>query len=141
MKVAESKLFGDEDRRVDGHVVKVAQRERTLIDCVDRPDLCGGLEEVVRAFARRKDDLDADGLLRFVRRFDKPVATKRLGYLLELVGYGDRELIWELEDAAGRLRRYVPLDKTRPVEGATRDRRWELLVNADPHELLRGTRT
>lgn len=141
VKVAESKLFGEEERRVDGHVVEVARLERTFIDCVDRPDLCGGLEEVVRAFARRHGDLDADLLLRFVRRFNKPVATKRLGYLLELVGHGDRELIWELENAAGRLHRYVPLDKTRPIEGATRDRRWELLVNADPRELLRGTRT
>ena len=141
VKVAEAKLFGDEERRADGHVVKVAQLERTFIDCDDRPDLCGGLEEVVRAFARRHGDLDAGRLVRLVRRFDKPVATKRLGYLLELVGHGDRELIWDLEKAAGRLRRYVPLDKPRPTEGAARDRRWELLVNADPRELLRGTRT
>lgn len=141
VKVADGKLFGEEDRRADGHVVKVAQLERTFIDCVDRPDLCGGMEEVVRGFARRHRDIDADRLLRLVRRFDKPVATKRLGYLLELVGHSDRELIWDLENAAGRIRRYVPLDKTRPTDGATRDRRWELLVNADPRELLRGTRT
>ena len=69
------------------------------------------------------------------------MATKRLGQLLELVGHGDRELLWDLENEAGRLRRYMPLDKTRPTEGARRDRRWELLVNADPRALLRGIRT
>ncbi len=109
VKLIAKKLFGEQDRRLDGHVVKVAQLERTFIDCADRPDLCGGIEEVVQG--------------------------------LELVGHGDRELLWELERVGGRLRRYVPLDKTRPAGDGVRDRRWELMVNVDAHQLLRGTRT
>jgi hypothetical protein len=46
-----------------------------------------------------------------------------LGYVLELMGHGHRELIWDLDNAAGHLRRYGPLDKTRPTEGTTWDRR------------------
>lgn len=141
VKLIANKLFGEENRRLDGHVIKVAQLERTFIDCADRLDLCGGIEEVVQGFARRHRDLDPDRLLRFVQRFDKPVVAKRLGYLLELVGHGDRELLWDLERAGGRLRRYFPLDKTRPTVDGTRDRRWELIVNVDAHRLLRGART
>ncbi|HYV01451.1 MAG TPA: hypothetical protein VEM93_03820, partial [Actinomycetota bacterium] len=70
----------------------------------------------------------------------KPVVTKRLGLLLELAG-GDPELLIELERAAGRLKRFVPLDKTAPIEGAARNRRWELIVNTDLRRLFVAART
>ena len=139
--LAQGKFFGEEDRRTArGHVVKVAQLERTFLDCADRPDLCGGIEEVFRGFVRRRADLDADRLLRFVHRLDKPVVTKRLGLLLELAG-GDPELLLELEQAAGRLKRFVPLDRTAPADEAKRNRRWELIVNADLRRLFAAART
>jgi predicted transcriptional regulator of viral defense system len=139
--VAAGKLFGEEDRRTaQGHVVKVAQLERTFLDCADRPDLCGGIEEVFRGFVRRSGDLDADRLLRFVHRLDKPVVTKRLGLLLELAG-GDPELLLEVERAAGRLKRFVPLDKGAPTDGAERSRRWELIVNTDLRRLFAAARS
>lgn len=142
VKVAPARIFGHEQRRIDGEVVEVSDLERTLIDCVDRPDLCGGLEEIVRGLRRRHTDVDPDRLLRYVHRLQRPVLTKRLGYLLELVGHADRELVWDLEAAAGRLGRYVPLDKTRPAHRQhPRDARWELILNVEPRDLLRATRT
>ena len=139
--LAAGKFFGEEDRRTaQGHVVKVAELERTFLDCADRPELCGGIEEVFRGFVRRRADLDVDRLLRFVHRLDKPVVTKRLGLLLELAG-GDPELLIELERAAGRLKRFVPLDKTAPIDGAERNRRWELIVNTDLRLLFAAART
>ena len=139
--LATGKFFGDEDyRTAEGHVVRVAQLERTFLDCADRPDLCGGIEEVFRGFVRRQADLDPDRLVRLVHRLDKPVVTKRLGFLLELAG-ADPELVLDLERAGGRLKRFVPLDKTSAVTGAERNRRWELIVNSDPRRLFAAART
>ena len=138
--LAEGKFFGHEDRRTgQGHVVKIAQLERTFLDCADRPELCGGIEEVFRGFARRANDMDPDRLLGFARRLAKPVVIKRMGLLLELAG-GDPELLLELERIAGRLKRFVPLDKAAPARGE-RNRRWELIVNADLHRLFAAART
>jgi predicted transcriptional regulator of viral defense system len=135
------KFFGKEDRRLQsGHVVKIAQLERTLIDGADRPELCGGIEEVLRGYIRRRADIEANRLIRFLDRLEKPVVTKRVGFLLEAAGQGDPELLWELERVAGRLRHYAKLDKTRPAEG-TRNRRWELLINIDAKRLLAAART
>jgi predicted transcriptional regulator of viral defense system len=139
--VTPRKFFGQEDRRTaDGHVVKVAQLERTFLDCADRPELCGGLEELFRGFVRRRLDLDDDRLIRFVHRLGKPVVTKRLGFLLEMAG-ADPELLLELEQAAGRLKRFVPLDKTAPADHAERNRRWELTVNTNLRRLLASAKT
>ncbi len=141
VKLTPGKLFGQEDRRLDGHVVEVATLERTLLDCVDRPDLCGGIEEVFRGYVRRCADLDPDRLLRFVARLDKPLLTKRLGFMLEAAGYGNPEVLWELERVAGRLKRFEVLDKTRPNAPGERSRRWELILNVDVPRLLRAGRT
>ncbi len=139
--VAPYKFFGYEDHRTaDGHVVKVAQLERAFLDCADRPELCGGIEEVFRGFVRRRADLDDDRLLRFVHRLGKPVVTKRLGFLLEMAG-ANPELLLELERAAGRLKRFMPLAKTAPPDHAERNRRWELTVNTDLRRLFASAKT
>jgi predicted transcriptional regulator of viral defense system len=136
------KFFGFEEMEVErGKVANVATLERTFVDCVDRPDLCGGLEEVLRGFVRRHADLNRDRLLRYVLQLGKPAVTKRLGFLLEIAGLGDAPLLWELERAAGRLRHYLPLDKTRPPEGANRTKRWELIINTNLEQLLRSATT
>lgn len=134
-------FFGFEDLRVqETKTVRVADLEKTFIDCVDRFDLCGGVEEVFRGFARRHEDLDPDRLLRYLNRLNRPTLIKRLGFLLETLGHRDRELLIDLQRTAGRIKHYLPLDTTAPPEG-NRDRDWELVVNTDIRRLLRATST
>lgn len=141
VKLTLRKFFGYEQRQLErGKAVNVADLERTFVDCADRLELCGGLEEVVRGFARRHDDLNPERLLRYMLQLDQPVTTKRLGFLLETVGHGDSKLMWELEEMAGRLRNYTPLVPGRPTAGADRSRRWELVINADRDRLLETAR-
>ena len=133
--------FGHEPMHVaPGKAAEVADLERTFLDAVDRLDLCGGIEEVARGFARRHHDLDRERLLRYVVEFDAPVVTKRLGFLLEIVGHGDARLLRELERLAPRLKRYTLLV---PGGGAVveRSKRWELAVNADPERLMDAVTT
>ena len=103
--------------------------------------LCGGLEEVVRGFDRRHRDLDRERLLRYTLQFDGPVAAKRLGLLLELVGHGDVRLFRELERTIPRLGYYALLDPGAETQAMERNRRWELDVNGDVDKLLHGLRT
>lgn len=141
VKLKKDRFFGFEEVEVEqGHRVKVANLERTFLDGVDRPDLCGGLEEVTRAFARRHGDLNEDRLFRYLVKLDQPFVAKRLGFLLELAGHGDIELMREMEKFAARVKKYVPLDKRGPQDGP-RDRRWKLIINADVQKLLNTPRT
>lgn len=140
--LAEHRFFGYEDHVLEpGRVVMAADLERTVIDCVDRLDLCGGIEEVVRGFKRRQTELNPDRLLRYLMRLHEPALTKRIGFLLELAGYGEPRVLWELERIAGRVKRYVPLDTTRRDRTGPRNKRWELVINANPDELLEVGKT
>jgi len=123
-----------------GKTVELADLERTFVDAVDRPDLCGGIEEVVRGFARRHLDLDRERLLRYALEFDAPVVVKRLGFLLEIVGHGDPRLSRDLERFARRLKWYAPLAPgDDPV--VERNKRWELDINVDPERLMDAATT
>jgi predicted transcriptional regulator of viral defense system len=136
-----ARFFGYEEAEVEqGFGVDAADLERTLIDCVDRPDLCGGLEEVVRGFMRRHNDLDADRLLRYLLRLDQQFLVKRLGFLLEVLGHRDVELLANLEKLARGTKRYVLLDKSGRDQGE-RNRRWGLTINVDLPKLLNATRS
>jgi predicted transcriptional regulator of viral defense system len=140
--MGEHRFFGLEERQVERwERITVSDLERTYIDCVDRPDRCGGLEEVFRALARRHDDIDPDRLLHYVYRFGRPATTKRLGFLLEQVGHGDPALTEALLLAAGRFKRYVPLVPGAPAPHARKDKRWEILVNADMAALRKAAIT
>src|SRR6266540_475168 len=115
----------------------VADLERTLIDCVDRPDLCGGLEEIFRAYQRRHEDIREEQVLKYLDRFGEPSAVKRVGFLLEAVGHGKPTLMWELARRATQHRRYVPLVKGLAVPGQ-RDKRWGLIIPEQLRQLVRA---
>jgi predicted transcriptional regulator of viral defense system len=133
--------FGHQPMQLQpGKAVEVADLERTFLDAVDRTDLCGGIEEVVRGFARRHDELNRERLLRYVVELNKPVTTKRLGFLLEIVGHGDPRLIRDLEARATRLKTYTLLVPGQD-EVRERNKRWELDVNADPDRLIEAATT
>lgn len=141
VKVTKRKFFGVEKRQIQrGRTVEVADLEKTFLDCANRPDLCGGIEEVFRGFDRRAEALDGDRMLRYAMRLGSPTTTKRLGFLLEAAGYGESAVLLELREIAGRLHHYVPLDPKRPRDGE-RDTRWEIFVNVPLDKLLKTLRT
>ncbi|MEK4750932.1 hypothetical protein NST77_25890 [Niallia sp. FSL W8-0177] len=50
--------------------VRLTNLERTLIDCVVRPKYSGGVEEILNAFERAKDDLSVNRLLGMLRKLN-----------------------------------------------------------------------
>ncbi len=121
----------------------------TLLDGAVRPELCGGLAELAKGLWLRKacpersrrDDLDEERLMAYVRRLGHKAAARRISFLLETLraepqgeayGLGRPETIAALQSFTNR--RYALLDPTLPAAGPYRAR-WRLRVNLDPEEL------
>jgi predicted transcriptional regulator of viral defense system len=117
--------------------VVVSDLERTILDCLERPDLCGGISEIARGLFSRRADIDYHTLLEYSKRFGNNAVMKRLAFLLEL---------YELNtDTAEALRRslnksFALLDPSLPPRGVHRTR-WHLRLNIDPDELKRNLET
>lgn len=59
--------------------------EKTIVDCLYKPDYAGGIVEIAKSLCMAKNKIRYDTLLSYVEQFDSQVVIKRLGYLLELL--------------------------------------------------------
>jgi len=99
------------DRR--GLDVRATTLERTLLDCVERPDLAGGTEELGHAL-QTVQALDTQSLLELVRTRENQTAAAILGCWLE----SRRDDLFVDEGVLQQFKQLAP-SSSRPVLGAT----------------------
>ncbi len=121
------KMFGIEETEIEGRTVKISSPEKTVVDCLDHPEHCGGTEEVAKAIYFSMKSLDPKKVAEFAKMIGNSAVLKRLGYISEAFKWN------ECLDELGQVRLksgYSMLDPTRPRSGHIRER-WKLVVNAD----------
>jgi len=127
--VTERKFFGFEPTSIEGTTVQVSDLEKTLVDCADHPEFCGGLRELatgMRTADERGCEWDTVG--EYLERLDNGAATKRIVYLADQLGI---DLPAREELVASFTSGYSPLDPTRPDTGST-DSTYRLRINVEP---------
>jgi predicted transcriptional regulator of viral defense system len=130
--VVESKFFGVVDRTLDGQPIYVTDREKTLVDAADRPDLSGGIVQLAQALRVARDDLDWRILDDYLDRWPTGSPKKRIGYLVESLElpFSDREerlACWRRSLSSGIVA-FEPGHRSRQGRTVTR---WRLRVNVD----------
>ena len=124
----ESHFFGEKKTWIDNfNKVSCSDIEKTIIDCLFKPDYAGGIVEVARAIYSTKEKLDYKKLLEYTIKFDSQAVVKRLGYILELFEI-ETEIIKELQKL--KTASYVVLDTELPKTGR-RNSRWSIQQNLD----------
>lgn len=127
--VVASKFFGLTERSLGGQRLTVTDREKTLVDAADRPDLSGGIALLARALRTAWSDLHHGKLEDYLYRWPTGSPLKRIGYLVETMNL-------PLPDGSHRLDRWrnalasgiVDLEPGRPAEGRITTR-WGLRLN------------
>jgi len=127
--VTERKFFGFEPTSIEGTTVQVSDLEKTLVDCADHPEFCGGLRELATAM-RTADERGCDWVTvgEYLERLDNGAATKRIVYLADQLGI---DLPAREELVASFTSGYSLLDPTRPDTGST-DSTYRLRINVEP---------
>jgi len=82
----ERKFFGYGPVDVLGYQVMMSDREKTAIDCIDRPDLAGGVGEVATILARASRRIDWRKVASHLTRIDSTALVRRFGWLADHVG-------------------------------------------------------
>lgn len=139
----ENKFFGFEPVDVLGYRVVLSNREKTAIDCIDRPALAGGIGESATIFANASRRFDWSRAIDCLDRIGSGALARRFGWLTDHVKAevpsGIRERLAGL--AAHSHKTWFGADpaRTSVVRGAIGyDETWRVFINA-PREELHGS--
>ncbi len=137
VSVAPRKFFGHETYKVYDRSVSISTPVKTLIDCLDRPDLAGGPAELARIVHSALAKVSPEDALTAAMKMKSKAVLQRLGFLSDLVG---RPLP---DDVRQKLRDAIPKKyRTHFGRGARRDgdigyvAEWGLHVNARREDLI-----
>lgn len=117
------------ERNVPTGVLRIASPAATALELVAYPERSGYLDNVATVLSELAESIDGASLAAEARR--APVAwVQRLGYLLVLVG--QEELASHLDQVLEERNVFtVPLAAWQTMDGAPRDRRWQVAINID----------
>lgn len=107
--------------------VQCSDLEKTIIDCLFKPNYAGGIVEIARAISLSNKHIKYETLLEYVKKFKSQAVIKRLGFLLELLEIKNpiiEELLKE------RTASYVLLDTELPKSGKMISR-WGIQQNLE----------
>ncbi len=125
------RFFGFRPQWFDGQKVQITDVEKTLADCLDRTDLCGGIVEAAKGvrIGWQEGRLDREKLVSYALQMGNRAVIKRFGFIVETLGLASSQETepWRAQLSSG----YSPLDPQLLREGRY-DSRWRLLVNLDP---------
>ena len=79
IRMKPEKIFGTDKVWFENLSILITNKEKTIIDCLDKPQLCGGIIEVIKAI--KSNDYDIDRLIQYSRKINNTGVIRRLGYI------------------------------------------------------------
>lgn len=131
--VPASRMFGAMRLRQAGEYLAVSDIEKTLLDCADRLDLCGGADGLAQIAYELAPGTDAKKLRQYASVYGSKPVVHRLGYVLAQLARKKpsrvpRPLSKVLKPLLGSA--VYPLDPAAGDVGEL-DAHWKVRVNAD----------
>jgi len=119
IKVKEEKIFGIEKAWFEETKINLTNREKTIIDCLDKPQYAGGIIEVAKAL--RTEEYDKKTLVKYAKKINNTGVIRRLGYICDFL-----QIPIHLPDI--KTRNYLKLDPMLPKTNEL-NAKWNLIIN------------
>lgn len=127
VKLKPERFFGFNEQWLGDQKVSMADKEKTVIDCLDQPRYAGEIVEVAKGLWNGRTEFNFDRMLGYIDRMGNSAIVKRLGFLLETLGILDSRVRLGLQK---RLTYgYVDLDPHGKGAKHTLSADWRLRVN------------
>ena len=96
-------LIGTDEKYYQNVFVKFTNRERTFVDCLDRPEYGGGIEEVYRC-VEKYPYLNFEEIFAYLDALEKSILYAKVGFFLQQ----HREQFYVENDILKRLKKKLP---------------------------------
>ena len=126
------KFFGATQIDLNGYSVNISDREKTIVDCLDRLDYAGGITEAAKAISYGRKELDFVKMAEYAVKAGNSAVSKRLGYLLERLEIKADAAVDKVLNNIGNS--YALLDTLASRKGRYL-KRWKVIVNISDKEI------
>jgi len=123
VRIKSEKFFGLQKIWIENTQINITDKEKTIIDGLDKPQYCGGMIEVIKALKNGRKELDFKKLSQYANQIGNSGVVRRLGYVCDLLNI-------KIKLTPPKVRNYLLLDPTMPV-GQKKNAKWKLVVNLD----------
>jgi len=124
----EMHFFGTKKIWIDNfNKVVCSDLEKTIIDCLFKPDYAGGIVEIARAIYVSREKIRFNVLLEYAIKFTSQAVVKRLGFILELLKI-ETNIIEDLQKL--KTNSVVLLDTELPKTGKIKTK-WSIQQNIE----------
>jgi predicted transcriptional regulator of viral defense system len=121
VRIKTEKFYGLRKEWIEEVPVSITDKEKTIIDCLDKPQYSGGIIEVTKAL--KTGLLNQKKLNEYAIKIDNLSVVRRLGYLCDKLGL-------QLALPPIKSKKYLLLDPTMPSKGPVNPK-WRLIINLD----------
>jgi predicted transcriptional regulator of viral defense system len=130
------KFFGAQTVKVFQDEVQMADREKAVVDSVDKPSYAGGIAHVAAVIHQAHRSLDWEKLVTYAMRMDSRVLLGRLGFLLQTLAIPvPSPLLETMHARLGATKAYLVPVRHWGKEG-TYDKAWHLICNVPEDQLF-----
>jgi predicted transcriptional regulator of viral defense system len=132
----DDKFVGFEIYYPNVYPVRASSPERTLIDAMSKPDMCGGANHVFNAWRNYLDLLNVEKMVRIVEQLDVAIVKQRIGFMMEYFEFSHPSFDkWASESKRGgssKLIGHLPYLHTF-------SERWKMSINYSMESLWKTT--
>ena len=129
IKIKEKKFFGFKEETIEGQKVFVAEKEKAIIDCLDKERYAGSIIETTKAL--NNSGVNIAKVKKYALKMNNSSLIRRLGYLLDLLKKDSSVL----EKHIGKHRN-IFLSTTLPQKSFSINHKWKIIVNVKKEDLL-----
>ena len=113
---------------IEKNKIRLTDKERTFIDCINRTDLAGGNEELITCL-ELLGKLDGDKILDYLKKYNSGKLYIKVGFFMELLNehYGiNNKVIEKCKQKIGEKKLYFN-EETKKMKSKY-DKKWNLIV-------------
>ncbi len=129
IKINKNKFFGFTKESINNKDVFIAEKEKAIIDCLDKERYAGTIIETAKAL--KNPDININKVKKYALKMNNSSLVRRLGYLLDLLKIDSSKL----EKHIG-THRNIYLSTLLPKTIIKTNKKWRLLVNVKKEDLL-----
>ena len=128
IQLHKNKFIGIEEIEMEEYKIKISNINKTVVDCLDHSEHCGGIDEISRSIFFNHEELNFKKIRNYGIKMKNITIFKRLGYILEKIELLDKyeEILRGIKLTKG----YPMLDKIAHKKGKYNEK-WKLIINVN----------